>query len=71
MSDKLKNKIQPSAFEDLIGFFKTFMGGAASYPQVEGSSGDVYDGEGFYRKEGGVRRSSAKEKKVSGKLTFF
>lgn len=40
MSDKLKNKIQLSPFEDLIGFFKPFMGGAASYPQVEGSSGD-------------------------------
>lgn len=39
----LKNKIQPSTFEDVIGFIKGFMTRAASHLHVEGEGHLVHN----------------------------
>ena len=49
----LKNKIQPSKFEDPVGFIKGFMNGVASYLASGATSEELYKMEGFYRKQDG------------------
>lgn len=50
----LKNENSTEKFEDLIVFIKQFINQVASHP-VEGCSKELYEVEGFYRKEGGAR----------------
>ena len=49
----LKNKIQPSKFEDPVGFIKGFMNGVASYLASGATSEELYKMEGFCRKQDG------------------
>ena len=47
LSFLVKNKIQLSKFEDLVGFIQQFMNQAASHLQVEGSSQELCKMKGF------------------------
>lgn len=58
----LKNKIQVSKLQDLIGFVKQFMSWAASQLASRKTLEELYKMKGVYRKEDGARKLAAKEK---------
>ena len=52
----LKNKIQLSKFEDLVGIFKLFMkSGSIPSSDLEEHTHGLYKIEGLYREEGGAK----------------
>lgn len=61
-SSLLKNKIQQSASEDLIGFLKQFMNPAASHLAIRRALREVVHVEGFYEKKGRAREQLTNEK---------
>ena len=64
----LKNKIQPSKYEGLIGFIKWFPNPAAPHPATRKVlEGFVQDGRVYEQNEGGTKKFSVG---YSGKDTF-
>lgn len=65
----LKNRNQCSKFEDLIGFTKWSINGAASHPATRRKLHKLYKREGFYmQKKDGTKK--LKEWIISSKDTF-
>lgn len=56
----VETKVQLSTFEDIIGFIKQFMNWGASHLAKKHS--ELQKMEDFYRKEGGTRKSLAKNR---------
>ena len=70
----LKNKMQPSKLEDLIGLIKGFVSWAAPYLASRESSHKLYKMESFYRQDSWARKlliSKRKEKGCSGQDISF